>query len=71
MCNARMTVFLLTPRTVAKSTTGGSPWLRLTFRDVGTPERSAVLSKLDEMLSYASRFGYRPEDVVEMIQAKA
>ncbi|HEV3211963.1 MAG TPA: winged helix-turn-helix domain-containing protein [Acidimicrobiales bacterium] len=39
-------------------------------RVVGTPERSAVLSKLDEMLSYAGRFGYRPEDVVEMIQAR-
>jgi GntR family transcriptional regulator len=39
-------------------------------RVVGTPERSAVLTKLDEMLTYARRFGYRPEDVVQMIQAR-
>lgn len=39
-------------------------------RVVGTPERSAVVSKLDEMLSFASRFGYRAEDVVEMILAR-
>ena len=40
------------------------------IRVVGTPERSAVLSKLDELLSYAKQFGYQPDDVVEMIQAR-
>jgi GntR family transcriptional regulator len=39
-------------------------------RVVGTPQRSAVLSKLDEMLLFARRHGYRPEEVVEMIQAR-
>jgi GntR family transcriptional regulator len=40
-------------------------------RVVGTPARSAVLGKLDEMLLYANRYGYKPEDIAEMIHAKA
>jgi GntR family transcriptional regulator len=39
-------------------------------RVVGTPERSSVMCKLDELLAFASGFGYRPEDVVRMIQAR-
>jgi DNA-binding transcriptional regulator YhcF (GntR family) len=39
-------------------------------RVVGTPARSAVLGKLEEMLSYAKRYGYKPEDVAEMIHAR-
>jgi hypothetical protein len=39
-------------------------------RVVGTPQRSAVMSKLDEMLAFARRYGYQPGDVVEMIQAR-
>jgi GntR family transcriptional regulator len=39
-------------------------------RVVGTQERSSVLLKLDEMLTYAGRFGYRPEDVVHMIESR-
>jgi GntR family transcriptional regulator len=40
-------------------------------RVVGTPQRSAVLCKLDELLAYARRYGYEPNDVVEMIQTRA
>lgn len=40
-------------------------------RVVGTPARSAVLGKLEEMLLFAKRFGYKPEDVAEMIHARA
>lgn len=39
-------------------------------RVVGTPERSSVLRKLDDFLAYAGGLGYRPEDVVNMIQAR-
>lgn len=41
------------------------------IRVVGTPERSAVLTKLDEMLQFADRFGYAAEDVVAMIRSRA
>jgi len=37
-------------------------------RVVATAERSKVLTKLDEMLHYASQFGYQPDDVISMIQ---
>jgi GntR family transcriptional regulator len=39
-------------------------------RVVATPQRSAVLGKLDEMLTYAKRYGYKPEEVAEMIYAR-
>lgn len=41
------------------------------IRVVGTPERSAVLSRLQEMLAYARRHGYESEDVIELIQSIA
>lgn len=34
----------------------------------GTPERSAVLRQVRELISFARRHGYRPEDVIEMIE---
>ena len=40
------------------------------IRVVGTPERSAVLTKLDELLAYADHFGYETEDVVAMIRSR-
>lgn len=40
-------------------------------RVVGTAERSAVLRRLNEMLRFASEFGYQPDDIVTMIQAKS
>lgn len=39
-------------------------------RVVGTPERSAVLRRLNDLLRFAERFGYRPEDVAQMIQMR-
>jgi GntR family transcriptional regulator len=39
-------------------------------RVVGTPEHSAVLVRLGEMLDYAKQFGYQPEDVVSLIRSK-
>lgn len=41
------------------------------IRVVGTAERSAVVTRLDELLSYAIQFGYQPDDVISMIHAKA
>jgi GntR family transcriptional regulator len=38
-------------------------------RIVGTPERSAVLVRLGEMLDYAKRLGYQPEDVISLIRS--
>lgn len=40
-------------------------------RVVGTPEHSAVLVRLGEMLDYAEQFGYQPEDVVSLIRSMA
>jgi GntR family transcriptional regulator len=40
-------------------------------RVVGTPEKSAVLARVGEMLEFASQFGYQPNDVITMIQARA
>jgi GntR family transcriptional regulator len=40
-------------------------------RVVGTPEQSKVLVSIEGLLSYASRLGYRPEDVITMIQSMA
>src|SRR5580658_8587614 len=35
----------------------------------GTPERSAVLGKVREMLSFARQQGYRPDEVIAMIES--
>ncbi len=40
-------------------------------RVVGTPERSAVLARVSELIEYARRFGYQEEDVVSMIRARS
>jgi len=37
----------------------------------GTPERSAVLRRVREMVAFARQNGYRPEEVIEMIQGLA
>jgi len=34
----------------------------------GTPERSAVLGKVREMVAFARHHGYRPDEVIEMIE---
>ena len=39
-------------------------------RVVGTAERSAVLGRVGELLAYASRFGYQPDDVAAMIRGQ-
>jgi GntR family transcriptional regulator len=38
-------------------------------RVVGTPERSAVLTRVGDLLEFATGFGYLPEDVIAMIRA--
>ena len=35
----------------------------------GTPERSAVLGKVRDVLAFARHHGYRPEAVIEMIES--
>jgi GntR family transcriptional regulator len=35
----------------------------------GTPERSAVLSRVREMVAFARHHGYRPEEVIDMIES--
>ena len=40
------------------------------IRVVGTAERSAVLSRLSDLLVYAKQFGYQDEDVVSMIRSR-
>ena len=35
----------------------------------GTPERSAVLGKVREMVAFARHHGYRPDEVIEMIES--
>jgi GntR family transcriptional regulator len=39
-------------------------------RVVGTPQQSAVLMKISELLEFARGQGYRSEEVVEIIQAQ-
>ena len=34
----------------------------------GTPERSAVLTKVRDMVAFARKHGYRPDEVIEMIE---
>ena len=40
------------------------------IRVVGTPQRGAVLSQIDELLDFARRQGIRRDDVVELILAR-
>jgi GntR family transcriptional regulator len=35
----------------------------------GTPERGAVLTRARELVAFARKQGYRPDEVIEMIQA--
>jgi len=37
-------------------------------RVVGTPQRGAVIARIDELLSYARTQGYRRDEVVALIQ---
>jgi GntR family transcriptional regulator len=34
----------------------------------GTPERSAVLDKVKELLAFARKQGYRPDEVIEIVE---
>jgi GntR family transcriptional regulator len=34
----------------------------------GTPEKSAVLTKVRDMVAFARKQGYRPDEVIEMIE---
>ena len=38
-------------------------------RVVGTPQRGAVMARIDELLSYARTQGYRRDEVLALIQA--
>jgi GntR family transcriptional regulator len=40
------------------------------IRVVGTPERGAVMSRIDELLTFARAQGYRRDEVVALIQAR-
>jgi GntR family transcriptional regulator len=35
----------------------------------GTPERGAVLTRARDLIAFARKQGYRPDEVIEMIQA--
>jgi DNA-binding transcriptional regulator YhcF (GntR family) len=37
----------------------------------GTPERGAVVAKAKELVEFARRHGYRPDDLVEIIERMA
>src|SRR5579863_2276116 len=39
------------------------------IRVVGSPQRGAVLERIDELLEYARRQGYRRDEVVALIEA--
>ena len=39
------------------------------IRVVGTPQKSALLAKVSELLDYARKEGYRVEDVVSMMRS--
>jgi GntR family transcriptional regulator len=41
----------------------------ITVAGSGTPERSAVLGKVREMVAFARHHGYRPDEVIEMIES--
>jgi GntR family transcriptional regulator len=36
----------------------------------GTPQRSAVLTKVNELVAFALSQGYKPEELVEMIETR-
>jgi hypothetical protein len=38
---------------------------------VGTPQRSAVLSAVDDLLRFARSQGYRSDEVIAIVQARA
>lgn len=40
------------------------------IRVVGTPQRSAVLLKIDELLTFARRQGLRREEVIELMESR-
>jgi GntR family transcriptional regulator len=40
------------------------------IRVVGTPQRSAVLLKIDELLTFARRQGLRRDDVIELMESR-
>jgi GntR family transcriptional regulator len=40
------------------------------IRVVGTPQRSAVLLKIDELLVFARRQGLRRDDVIELMESR-
>ena len=40
-------------------------------RVVGTPQRGAVLSRIDDLLDFARRQGFRRDEVVQLIMARA
>jgi GntR family transcriptional regulator len=40
-------------------------------RVVGTPQQSAVLVRIGELLDFARQQGYRPDEVVAIIQAQS
>jgi GntR family transcriptional regulator len=37
------------------------------IRVVGTPERGAVLSKVDELVAFARRQGFQPDELVDLV----
>src|SRR3984957_2876926 len=39
-------------------------------RVVGTPQRGAVMTRIDELLTFARTQGYRRDDVIALIQAR-
>ena len=39
-------------------------------RVVGTPQRGAVLTRIDELLTFARTQGYRQDEIVALIQAR-
>jgi GntR family transcriptional regulator len=39
-------------------------------RVVGTPQRGAVLTRIDELLTFARTQGYRKDEIVALIQAR-
>ncbi|MGC2484734.1 MAG: GntR family transcriptional regulator [Acidimicrobiales bacterium] len=41
------------------------------IRVVGTPERGAVIARINELLEFARRQGYQYDEVVAIIQAQA
>ncbi len=41
------------------------------IRVVGTPQRSALLLKIDELLAFARRQGLKCDEVVELMEARA